>query len=64
VLNAGLNASWKALSAFFSVQNLLDTEYETFGTFAPNPRVEGTPVQRFLTPAAPINFRGGLAWRF
>ena len=64
VLNAGLSARWKALSAFLSVQNLLDTEYETFGTFAPNPRVDGTPVQRFLTPAAPVNFRGGLAWRF
>jgi len=46
------------------VQNLLDTEYETFGTFAPNLRVEGAPVQRFLTPAPPIGVHGGVTWRF
>jgi len=46
------------------VRNLLDSEYETFGTFAPNAKVDGAPVQRFLTPAAPINVHGGLAWRF
>ena len=54
----------KALTAFVAVQNLLDTEYETFGTFAPNFRAAGAPVQRFLTPAPPINVHGGLAWRF
>jgi outer membrane receptor protein involved in Fe transport len=64
VLNAALTASVKSLTAFVAVQNLLDSEYETFGTFAPNPRVEGAPVQRFLTPAPPINVKGGLAWRF
>lgn len=64
VLNAALNARFKALTAFVSVQNLLDSEYETFGTFAPNARLDGTPIQRFLTPGAPINVHGGLAWRF
>jgi outer membrane receptor protein involved in Fe transport len=64
VLNAGLNARWRALTAFASVQNLLDTEYETFGTFAPNARADGAPVQRFLTPASPLTVQGGLAWRF
>jgi outer membrane receptor protein involved in Fe transport len=63
-LNAGLIARVKALSAFVSVQNLLDSEYETFGTFAPNAKLDGAPVQRFLTPTAPINVHGGLAWRF
>jgi outer membrane receptor protein involved in Fe transport len=64
VLSAGLVARWKALTAFLSVQNLLDSEYETYGTFAPNARVSGAPVQRFFTPAPPINVRGGVAWRF
>ena len=64
VLNAGLTARVKALSGFVSVQNLLDSEYETFGTFAPNARVDGAPVQHFLTPAPPLNVRGGLAWQF
>ena len=64
VLNALLSARVKALTAFVAVQNLLDTEHETFGTFAPNLRVEGAPVQRFLTPAPPIGVHGGVAWRF
>ena len=64
VLNASLTARVKALTAFIAVQNLLDTNYETFGTFAPNPRADGSPVQRFLTPASPINFQGGLSYRF
>jgi outer membrane receptor protein involved in Fe transport len=64
VVNAALTANVKSLTAFLAVQNLFDTRYETFGTFAPNPTVEGAPVQRFLTPAPPITFKGGLAWRF
>jgi len=64
VMNAALHARFKGLTAFFAVQNLLDSEYETFGTFAPNSRADGAPVQRFLTPAAPITFHGGLSWRF
>jgi outer membrane receptor protein involved in Fe transport len=64
VLNASLTARVKALTAYIAVNNLLDTEYETFGTFAPNPRADGSPVQRFLTPAPPINFQGGISYRF
>lgn len=64
VLNASLTARVKALTAYIAVNNLLDTEYETFGTFAPNPRAEGSPVQRFLTPASPINLQGGVSYRF
>ncbi len=64
VLNAGLIARWKALTAFLSVQNLVDSEYETYGTFSQNAKVAGAPVQRFFTPAPPINVRGGVAWRF
>jgi iron complex outermembrane recepter protein len=64
VLNASLIARVKRLTVYMAVNNLLDTKYETFGTFAPNPRAEGSPVQRFLTPAPPINLQGGISYRF
>jgi hypothetical protein len=43
---------------------LFNNEYETFGTFAPNARVEGDPIERFLTPARPIHVTAGLSYRF
>jgi hypothetical protein len=46
------------------LNNLLNNEYETFGTFAPNGKVEGTLVERFLTPAPPINVLAGASYRF
>jgi len=64
VVNAGLRASWKGLTAFVTINNLLNNEYETFGTFAPNGKVQGTPVERFLTPAPPINVLAGAGYRF
>jgi outer membrane receptor protein involved in Fe transport len=64
VVNAGFRASWKGLTAFVTINNLLNNEYETFGTFAPNGKVEGTPVERFLTPAPPINVLAGASYRF
>jgi len=47
-----------------TVNNLLNNAYETFGTFAPNAKVAGAPVERFLTPAAPINVLTGASYRF
>ncbi len=38
--------------------------YETFGTFAPNGRAAGNPIERFLTPAAPINVLAGLRYEY
>ena len=64
VVNAGLRAGWKGLTAFVTINNLLNNEYETFGTFAPNGKVEGSPVERFLTPAPPINVLAGASYRF
>ena len=37
---------------------------ETFGTFAVNGREPGGPVQRFLTPALPLNVLAGLQYAF
>jgi outer membrane receptor protein involved in Fe transport len=61
---AGLRLRWRALEAFVTVNNLLDDDYEVFGTFAPNGRLPGSPVEPFLTPAAPRNVLGGVSYRF
>ena len=64
VLNGGVRAEWKKLEAFVTVNNLLNNAYETFGTFAPNAKADGAPIERFLTPAAPINVLAGVSYRF
>jgi iron complex outermembrane recepter protein len=64
VVHAGLRAQWKKLSAFLTVHNLLDDEHEVFGTFARNAKLPDAPVERFLTPGAPLNVVGGLSYRF
>jgi hypothetical protein len=42
--------------------NLLDARYETFGAFAPDGRVQGRPIEPFLTPGSPIRIVLGLRW--
>ena len=64
VLGAGLKAQVKDFSVFLAIDNLLNTEYETFGTFAPNARLSGAPIERFLTPGAPLHVTGGVSYRF
>ena len=64
VVNGGVRAEWKKLEAFVTINNLLNNAYETFGTFAPNGKVDGGPVERFLTPAVPINVLAGVSYRF
>jgi len=64
VVNAGLSARWRGLEVFANINNLLDNKYETFGTFAPNPTLPGSPVVPFVTPAPPINVVGGLRYVF
>ena len=63
-VSAGARARWKGLTGFLTITNLLDDEHETYGTFAPNSRRPGAPIERFLTPAAPIHLDAGLSWRF
>ena len=63
-LSAGARARWKKLTGFLTITNLLDDEHETYGTFAPNARRAGAPIERFLTPAQPIHLDAGLSWRF
>ena len=63
---AGLGASVKVkrLEAFVRLNNALNNRYETFGTFAVNGLAPGQPVERFLTPAQPLNFLAGLQYAF
>ena len=63
-VSAGARARWKGLTGFLTITNLLDDAHETYGTFAPNARAAGTPIERFLTPAPPIHFDAGLTYRF
>jgi iron complex outermembrane recepter protein len=64
LLNAGARVGWKRFSGFVTIGNLLNEEYETFGTFAPNARRAGSPIEVFVTPALPIHVDVGLAYRF
>ncbi|MCZ7625705.1 MAG: TonB-dependent receptor [Candidatus Methylomirabilis sp.] len=64
VLNAGLDLHWQQVAGFVKISNLTDNRYETFGTFAPNAKVAGEPIERFLNPAPPINVLVGMSYRF
>lgn len=64
ILNAGLDLHWRRVTGFVKINNLTDNRYETFGTFAPNAKVAGEPIERFLNPAPPINVLVGMSYRF
>jgi len=64
VVNGGLSARWRGFEATVTLNNLLNNKYETFGTFAPDARLPGAPVVRFVTPAPPINVVAGLRYSF
>ncbi len=62
VLHAGAEARWRRWSAFVRANNLLDSRYEVFGTFATNGRAAGQPIEPFLTPGPPLRIIAGLRW--
>jgi len=64
VVNGALSARWRGFEGFANLYNVLDNKYETFGTYAPDGRLPGAPVVRFLTPALPINVLAGLRYSF
>jgi iron complex outermembrane receptor protein len=64
VLNGGIRGQWKRFTASLWINNLLNNEYETFGTFAPNAKLPGNPIEPFLTPALPMNVLGSVSYRF
>jgi outer membrane receptor protein involved in Fe transport len=63
VMHGRVQARWQQLTEFVQVNNLLNTAYETFGTFAPNARRPGAPIERFLTPAPPLHVLAGLSYQ-
>lgn len=62
VVRTGIELRRGGLSASLRVENLLDQEYETFGTFAPDGKAAGQPVVPFLTPGTPRRFVAALRW--
>ena len=64
VMHGRVRARWQQLTGFVQVNSLLNTPYETFGSFAPNARRPGAPVERFLTPAPPIHVLAGISYQF
>jgi len=63
-LDGGVRASAAGFVAWIRFTNLLDARYSTFGTFAPNPKQPGTPVEPFLTPGRPFQVFAGLSYGF
>ncbi|HMI92222.1 MAG TPA: TonB-dependent receptor, partial [Polyangiales bacterium] len=65
VLNAQTSYQlFDSLQLFIKVQNLLDTDYETFGLLGnPSEVLEGTSDPRFLGPGAPLGVWGGIELR-
>jgi outer membrane receptor protein involved in Fe transport len=53
-LDGGVRLSFGHLVTSLRFTNLLDARYNTFGTFAPNAKLPGYPVEQFLTPGAPF----------
>lgn len=69
VVNTGIDFHRDRFSGFLKINNLFNSQYETFGTFAPNlKRQENSstppPIEPFLTPGLPINVLVGASYRF
>jgi outer membrane receptor protein involved in Fe transport len=63
-LDGGARVSAGGFAAWVHCSNLLDARYNTYGTFAPNPRLPGSPVEPFLTPAPPFQIFAGVGYGF
>ena len=64
VVNTSIDFRRDRFSGFLKINNLFNAEYETFGTFAPNAKAQGTPIEPFLTPGLPINVLVGASYQF
>lgn len=63
VANARMEYQMKNVDLFLRVENLFDSDYETYGAFFENV-VDNTGIERFLGPGAPIGAFGGVRVRF
>lgn len=52
------------LTGFFSVNNVTNNHYFTFGSISQNNLTGNGGTERFVTPAPSIGFYGGLSYRF
>lgn len=62
LVRAGAEGRLGRWSATLRVTNLLDTSYQTFGTFAADGRLPGEPIVPFLTPGRPLGLLLGIRW--
>jgi outer membrane receptor protein involved in Fe transport len=63
VANARLEYQTSNVDVFVRIENLFDSDYETYGAFFEN-IVAHTGIERFLGPGAPIGAFGGVRIRF
>jgi len=64
VADLSLTAGWRDFELRGAVGNVFNRRAFNFGTFAENPTVAGTPVQRWLTPGLPRHVQVSLSADF
>jgi len=63
VANAQLSYRYRNMDIFLRLENIFDSDYETYGAFFEN-TLDGTGVEPFLGPGAPIGAFGGVRLQF
>ncbi|MGE0683809.1 MAG: TonB-dependent receptor [Candidatus Binatia bacterium] len=63
VANAQMSYQYGAINVFFRLENMFDSDYETYGAFFEN-TLDNTSVERFLGPGAPLGAFGGVRVQF
>ncbi|MGE0823371.1 MAG: TonB-dependent receptor [Candidatus Binatia bacterium] len=63
VANAQLTYTHDNWEMFLRLENLFDSDYETYGAFFEN-NLDGTGLERFLGPGAPLGAFGGVRMKF
>ena len=61
-LEGAVRATASGFSAWIRGVNLANAEYSSFGTYARNPKLPGSPVEPFLTPGRPIQIFAGIGY--
>lgn len=63
VANAQMSYQYRNVNVFFRLENMFDSDYETYGAFFEN-TLDNTGVERFLGPGAPLGAFGGVRMNF
>ncbi|HEV8718857.1 MAG TPA: TonB-dependent receptor [Candidatus Binatia bacterium] len=63
VANAQLSYQYRNVNVFVRLENIFDSDYETYGAFFEN-TLDHTGVERFLGPGAPLGAFGGVRVSF